>query len=141
MAETKTQPTKASVKAFIAKVENATRRKDAETLLELFERVTGWKAQMWGPTIIGFGRYSYEYESGHAGEMCVCGFSPRKSNLVLYAGGGEKRAALLAKLGKHKANVGCIYVNKLADIDLPTLEMLIKTGIADVKKKWPVSAA
>jgi hypothetical protein len=141
MAETKTKPTKASVKDFIAQVENATRREDAETLLKLFERVTGWKAQMWGPSIIGFGRYAYQYESGHAGEMCVCGFSPRKSNLVLYAGGGEKRAELLAKLGKHKANVGCIYINKLADVDVRTLEQLIKTGIAHVKKQWPVSAA
>ena len=86
MAETKTKPTKVSVKDFIAKVPNETRRKDAQVLLKLFEKVTGWKAQMWGPTIVGFGKYTYTYDSGHSGDSCVLGFSPRGSNLVIYSG-------------------------------------------------------
>ena len=142
MAEAKTKPTRTSVKGFIAKVENETRRVDALTLLELFEKATGWKPQMWGPTIVGFGRYSYVYATGNSGESCVCGFSPRKANLVIYSGCTEpaKREALLKKLGKHKvSDGGCIYINKLADVDLRTLETLIKTGVANMKKAWPVS--
>ena len=143
MAETKTRATKVSVKDFIAKVPNETRRKDAEALLKLFAKTTGWKPQMWGPTIVGFGRYTYTYETGHSGTMCVCGFSPRKASLVIYSGAMEeqKRAALLAKLGKHKASTGgCIYINKLADVDLGALEKIVKAGVAHMKKSWPVTA-
>lgn len=142
MAEIKTKATKVSVKDFIASVESDVRRADALALVKLFEAATGWKAQMWGPSIIGFGRYAYTYDSGHSGEMCVTGFSPRKANLVLYPGAyPEEVQAILAKLGKHKSSKGCIYVNKLADIDLAVLEKLIKAGVASVKKKWPVSAS
>lgn len=142
MAEAKTMPTKASVKRFIADVPNETRRKDAAALLKLFEEVTGWKAQMWGSTIVGFGRYEYAYESGHSGESLVCGFSPRKANLVIYAGPSDKRRreALLKKLGKHKG-AGCVYINKLADVDENVLAELIKEGVADMKKAWPITAS
>lgn len=138
----KTEATKVSVKDFIANVENETRRKDAEALLTLFEKATGWKAKMWGPTIVGFGRYAYTYESGHTGEMCVVGFSPRKASLSIYSGcGGDVAKDLYAKLGKHKlGDGGCLYVNKLADIDAGVLEKVVKTGIANMKSKWPVSA-
>ena len=147
MAETKTKTTKISVRDFIAGVENATRRKDAETLLKVFERATGWKAQMWGPTIVGYGRYKYMYETGHTGEICVVGFSPRKANLVIYQqpDPSGKTAALLTELGKHKGGVdSCLYINKLADIDLSVLEKLIKLGVSTLKKtaaekNWPVS--
>jgi hypothetical protein len=84
MAETKTKPTKVSVRKFIAAVENDTRRDDAKTLLKIFGEATGWKSQMLGPTIVGFGLYHYKYDSGHSGAACVVGFSPRKSNLVIY---------------------------------------------------------
>jgi len=143
MAETKTKATKASVNAFIAGLENPTRRADAKALLALFKKATGWKPQMWGPTIVGFGRYSYVYESGHSGEACVCGFSPRTANLVIYSEiEPKKRAALLARLGKHKVSRGgCIYINKLADVDLAVLEKVIKAGVARMKKTWPVAAA
>ena len=148
MADTKTKPTKVTVKDFIAKVENDTRRKDAATLLRLFKKVTGWEARMWGPSIVGFGRYQYTYESGRSGEICVVGFSPRKANLVIYqfpdrSGTTEE---LLRQLGKHKGGVdGCLYVNKLADVDLGVLEKVIKLGVETLRsiaaeKNWPVSA-
>lgn len=143
MAEQKTKPTKVSVKQFIADVPNETRRTDAEALLKLFERVTGWKPRMWGPTIVGFGRYQYTYESGHSGDSCVCGFSPRKGNLVIYPGciDAPRRAALLKKLGKHKANVSCLYINKLADIDPKVLAEIIEQGVKGMKKTWTVTAS
>jgi len=148
MAETKTKFTKVSVKDFIAKVPNETRRKDAEVLAKLFAKVTGWKAQMFGPTIVGFGSYEYTYDSGHSGIACVVGFSPRAANLVIYGGvmaSGEKAAPFLAKLGKHKISKGCLYINKLEDVDLAQLEKLLKAGTANARKTftdkgWPVSA-
>ena len=148
MSGTKTKPTKVTVKDFIARIENDTRRRDAVTLLRLFEKVTGWKARMWGPSIVGFGRYQYTYESGHSGELCVVGFSPRKANLVIYQfpDRSGKTQALLRKLGKHKGGVdSCLYVNKLADVDLEVLEKVIKLGVGSLRflaaeKNWPVSA-
>src|SRR5262245_29488571 len=115
MAGQKTKPTAVSVKDFIANLDNETRRKDAETLLKLFEKATGWKAQMWGPTIIGFGRYDYTYDTGHTGSICVTGFSPRRANLVIYAhrDGDGKTTDLLKQLGKHKGGEdSCLYINK-----------------------------
>jgi len=147
MAEIKTKATKISVKDFIAKVPNETRRKDAQTLLKLFERVTGWKAQMWGPTIVGFGSYTYTYDTGHTGTVCVVGFSPRAASLSIYGGmyAGEPEAAPYLKgLGKYKTGKGCLYINKLDDVDLDTLEKLIKAGVANMKKLakakgWPLA--
>lgn len=133
---TKTKPTKVSVKAFIAAVPNETRRKDAETLLKLYEKATGWKAQMWGPTIVGFGKYTYTYDSGHSGDMCVTGFSPRGAALSIYAMYPEQpeAQAILKTLGKHKSSKACVYINKLEDVDLKVLEKFIKAGVAHMKK-------
>ncbi len=147
MAETKTKATKVSVKDFIAKVPNETRRKDALALLELFEKVTGWKPQMWGPTIVGYGSYAYTYDSGHSGKMCVVGFSPRASSLSIYGGmyAGEPEAApYLKALGKYKTGKGCLYINELEDADMAALEKLIKAGVANMQKTakakgWPIS--
>jgi hypothetical protein len=149
MAETKTKSTNVSVKEFMAKVTNDTRREDAETLLKVFEKATGWKAQMWGPTIIGYGRYKYTYDTGRTGEICVVGFSPRAANLVIYQhpDPSGKTAELLTKLGKHKGGLdSCLYINKLADVDLDVLEKLITLGVSTLKKmaadrNWPVSAS
>ena len=146
MAETKTKASKVSVKDFVAAVENDTRRADAETLLKLFAKVTGWKPQMWGPTIIGYGRYTYTYDSGHTGKMCAIGFSPRSTNLVIYSGVDPTEAAQLLKaLGKHKISKACIYINKLADVDMAALEKVVKAGLTATKKLcqekgWPVAA-
>ena len=125
MPENKTKPTGASVNEFLGGVANDTRRRDAQTLVALMARVTGVEPQMWGPSIVGFGMQHYRYESGREGDMPRVGFSPRKANLVLYVltgAGGE--AALLARLGKHTTGVSCLYINKLADVDLTVLEAL-----------------
>jgi hypothetical protein len=138
----KTRPTKISVRTLIAAVENDTRRQDAKTLLKLFEKATGWKARMWGPTIIGFGTYHYTYDSGRSGTSCVVGFSPRTANLVIYAFGFPGKADLLQKLGKHKGGVkGCLHINKLADVDLVVLEKILKAGVVATKQIWPVTAS
>lgn len=142
MASTKTKPTKISVKSFISAVENETRREDAKTLLRLFEKATGWKAKMWGPTIVGFGAYHYTYETGHSGSSCAVGFSPRKANLVLYIFGFPGKADLLQKLGKHKGGLGqCLHINKLADVDMEVLEKIVRAGVAAAMKAWPVTAS
>jgi hypothetical protein len=142
MAENKTKPTKTSVKEFIAAIENDARRDAARTLLKTFEKATRWKAQMWGPTIVGFGAYHYTYESGHSGSICVVGFSPRKANLVIYVFDFPGKADLLQKLGKHKGGLKqCLYLNRLADVDLAVLEKILKAGVAETKKAWPVTAS
>lgn len=147
MAKPKTMITKVSPADFVAKVPNETRRKDAERLLKLFGKVTGWKPKMWGPTIVGYGSYTYTYDSGHSGDICVVGFSPRGANLAIYSGlmaGDKANAPLLAKLGKYKTGKGCLYINKLADVDVGHLEKVIKAGVANQKKKivasgWKIS--
>jgi hypothetical protein len=126
VAETKTKPTEASVDAFIAAVEKPVRRADAVILRDMMERVTGEPATMWGPSIIGFGSCHYRYASGHEGDMCRVGFSPRSANLVLYVGGFPEYEELLAKLGKHKSSKACLYLNKLADVDLTVLEEIVR---------------
>ena len=140
MAETKTKPTKASVREFMARLENDTRRADAKTLLKVFEESTGWKPQMLGPTIVGFGLYHYKYETGHSGAAPVVGFSPRKAHLVIYSFDFAGKAELLQKLGKHRGGLKqCLYINKLADIDLKVLTTIIKAGVVQARKTWPVT--
>ena len=126
MAETKTKPTEVSVDDFIAAVEKPVRRADAKILRDMMKRVTGEPATMWGPTIIGFGSYHYRYASGHEGDSCRVGFSPRSANLVLYVGGFPEYEALLGRLGKHKRSKACLYLNKLADVDLQVLEEIAR---------------
>ena len=122
MAEIKTRPTDASVDAFLDGVEHPVRRADGKAVRAMMERVTGEPAVLWGPSIVGFGSYHYRYASGHEGDMCRVGFSPRSANLVLYLGGFPEYDALLGKLGKYKGSKCCVYVNKLADVDLGVLE-------------------
>jgi len=142
MAETKTKPTSVSVKDFIAAVDNDTRREDAKTLQKLFTKVSGWKAKMWGPTIIGYGAYHYTYETGHSGSSPALGFSPRKTNLVIYVFDFPEKAALLKQLGKHKGGLQqCLYINKLDDVDLAVLEKILAAGLTAVRKQWPVTAS
>lgn len=126
MAEIKTKPTAVSVAAFIDAVEHPVRRADARVLREMMERVTGEPATMWGPTMIGFGTYHYRYASGHEADMCRVAFSPRSANLVLYVGGFPEYEEMLAGLGKHKRSKACLYVNKLADVDLAVLEEIAR---------------
>jgi hypothetical protein len=137
----KTKPTGASVKDFIAAVENDTRRQDAQTLVKLCKKVSGWNAYMLGPTIIGFGTRHYTYASGRSGSVCALGFSPRKANLVFYLSGFPGKEDLLNKLGKHQGGIkSCLYINKLADIDLKVLEKLLKESVTTAKKSGNVTA-
>lgn len=121
----KTVKTRASVSKFIAAVENDTRRQDAKTLTRMMQTITGEKPAMWGPSIIGFGTVHYQYDSGREGDILRLGFAPRKANLALYL---KHDKALLAKLGKHQVSVACLYINKLADVDLDVLRALIKSS-------------
>ena len=128
-AKNKTQPTKVSVKDFLAGVENDTRRKDGETLVKLMQKITGKKPVMWGPSIIGFDQVHYKYDSGREGDICRIGFSPRKAALSFYVPTGFANAdKLKKKLGKVKSAKGCMYINKLADVDMNVLEQLIREG-------------
>ncbi len=137
-AENITKPTKQSVSAFIKAVENDTRRRDANAVLAMMKKITGEKAKMWGPSIIGFGEYHYKYESGREGDMLNVGFSPRKANMVLYVLGSlNKNDPLFAKLGKFKRGSACLYVNKLEDVDLKVLEKVIAKSYKTTKKNWP----
>lgn len=129
MAEPVLRPTDVDPRRFIAEVGHPVRRADAEVLLELMEDVTGEPAAMWGPSIVGFGHYHYRYASGHEGDAAAVGFSPRKAHLVLYGlTYGAVSEPLLERLGKHRRGVGCVYVNKLADIDLAVLGQLVREG-------------
>lgn len=130
MAETKTRPTEVSVDAFLDGVGHSGRRADGKAVRAMMERVTGEPALMWGPSIVGFGRYHYRYASGHEGDMCRIGFSPRSANLVLYVGGFPDYEALLAKLGKHRRSKACLYLNKLADVDQAVLEEIARRTYA-----------
>ena len=130
MAEIKTRPTDVSVDAFLDGVEHPVRRADGQAVRAMMERVTGEPAVMWGPSIVGFGTYHYRYATGNQGDWCRIGFSPRKANLSLYLGGFPEYEELLAKLGKHKRAVGCLYVNKLADVDLAVLEEIARRSYA-----------
>ena len=126
MAENQTVETKGDVNAFLRSVENDVRRADAHVLVELMQRVTGVEPRMWGPAIIGFGKYRYRYDSGREGEISRVGFSPRKANLALYLTfKGPDYEDHLARLGKHKTGASCLYINKLADVDLHVLESIV----------------
>ena len=142
MAETKTKPTPISVEDFIAAVEPASKREDGAVLDALFRKVTGEAPRMWGPTIVGYGQYHYRYESGHEGDMCRVGFSPRKAkhSLYLMCGSPAEEAAfspLLARLVKHSRGKGCLYVNKLDDIDLAVLDEMIALGWRNSFERYP----
>ena len=138
MAELKTKATDASVEAFLHGVENEKKREDAFAILALMEEVTGEPPKLWGSSIIGFGSYHYKYASGHEGDACLTGFSPRKQNLVLYIlAGFDQYDALLAKLGKYKTGKSCLYINKLADVDQTVLRELVSQSVAHMRATNP----
>ncbi|HSF54927.1 MAG TPA: DUF1801 domain-containing protein [Algoriphagus sp.] len=139
MAETKTKPTDVSVDEFIQAVESPKKREDAFALKKMMEEITGEKATMWGPTMIGFGQYHYKYASGHEGDAMIVGFSPRKAAISLYLLDctDQNSESLLPKLGKFKKSVSCIYVNKLSDLNEPVLREMIKNSYTHMKEKYP----
>lgn len=134
----KTQPTPVAVEAFLETVSDPGRRSDALELCALLERLSGEPPVMWGPSIVGFGRYSYRYDSGRGGTMCRIGFSPRKANLVLYiVDGFPEYADLLARLGKHKTGKSCLYLSRLEHINLAVLEQLCSASLAELARRYP----
>ena len=145
MAEAnKTVATEADVAAYIAALEPDRRREEAETLLALYERLTGQPAKMWGPTMIGFGEYHYVYESGRSGTAMRSGFAPRKGKHSIYLMCGAcdeaaaaQRDALLAKLGKHKMEKSCLYINRLDQVDMDVLEAIIADDLAEMNRLYP----
>jgi hypothetical protein len=130
MAELKTKKTELSVDTFLKKIPEAQKQKDAFTIVALMEKATKAKAKMWGSAIIGFGDRRLKYESGRELDWFIMGFSPRKKDLTLYVSGAvTKQQALLKKLGKYKTGKGCLYINKLEDVDMAVLKEIIKKGL------------
>ena len=136
MAEQKTKKTGESVEAFIEAVPDAQKRADSYCLIKMMQEITGEAPQMWGPSLIGFGDCHYAYDSGHTGDWFVVGFSPRKTAISLYLTCGltEQFSSHLEKLGKFKTGVGCLYVKKLADIDLAVLREMIQISVKSLAK-------
>ena len=139
MAENKTKPTRARVSDFVDSIDNAKRRADTKKVLAMMRRATGKRATMWGPSMVGFGKYHYKYESGREGEFMLTGLAPRKQNLVVYIiPGFEPFAAQMKKLGKYKTGRSCLYINKLEDVDAKALEKLITDSVKLMRKRYNV---
>lgn len=140
MYEAKTKPTGVSVASYLAGIEDEARRNDCRKMAAIMKRVTGCAPRMWGPSIVGFGRYHYKYESGHEGDSCVVGFSSGKGHISVYLVPGYESAetrALLAQLGKHRTGKACLYIKRLSDVELPVLEQLVSRSVAETKRRYP----
>ncbi len=136
MAEAKTKLTEESVSSFLKKVPDKSRREDCLKVLEIMKDVTGEEPKMWGSSIVGFGRYHFKYESGREGESMITGFSPRKSDLTLYIMPGfEPVSDLMTRLGKHKTGKSCLYIEKLADVDLGVLRKIVEKSVKGMATK------
>ncbi len=136
----KTAPTDQRVDDFLAAVEPQRKAREARELDALFRKVTGFLPVMWGPSIVGYGLYHYRYASGREGDFLATGFSPRKAAHSIYIMPGYTDFSdILSRLGKHKLGKSCLYVNKLADIDLDVLSDLIRAGLEDLNNRWPVA--
>jgi hypothetical protein len=136
--ELKTKENDNSVIEFIENVDHPKKRQDAYRLLDIFTETTGYPAKMWGASIIGFGSYHYKYESGHEGDAPLVGFSPRKSKISLYlAACDPERETLLMKLGKHTTGKGCVYINKVDDIDVAVLQEMIRNSVKYLQETYP----
>lgn len=135
MAELKTKPTDDSVEAFLSSIEDAQRQADCRVILKIMKKITRKKPKMWGGGMVGFGSYHYKYASGREGDWFLTGFSPRKRDLTLYIMSGFSRyEPLLKKLGKYKTGVSCLYLKRLADINIDVLTKLITESVAHVAK-------
>lgn len=140
MAVNKTVATDASVQAYLDAIEDSARRLDCLALVELMGRAAGEGPVMWGPAIVGFGRYHYKYESGREGDACVVGFSSRKADISIYLmADSPEQQALLGRLGKHKMGKACLSVKRLADVDLAVLEELVAASIAATRARYPAA--
>ncbi len=138
MAETKTKPTGASVDAYLASRASPEQLADCKALMAMCKRVTKQRPKMWGPSIVGYGSYTYRYESGHSGDACLVGFAVRGKEIVVYIlAESPRQLALLAKLGRHKMGKVCLYFKRLADLDVKVLEALIAGSVAEVRRRYP----
>lgn len=137
MAELKTRPTDAPVDAFIAAVEPEERRQDCQTVMDIMARATGESPRMWGPSIVGYGTYSYSNQAGKNFEWMITGFSPRKAALTLYIMAGfDGHEALMSGLGHHKTGKSCLYIKRLSDVDLTVLEELVARSVTYMRSKY-----
>lgn len=135
-AANKTTATRASVTAYIDAIADEERRRDCKAVVKLMKEITGKPAVMWGPSIVGFDSYHYVYDSGREGDMCLTGFASRKPDLTLYVvTEGAEQKKLLAKLGRHRVSKACLYLRRLADVDLDVLRQIIANSIAQVRKQ------
>jgi hypothetical protein len=126
------------VAGHVARIADETKRADCRTLVALMRRVTGEEPVMWGPSIVGFGRYAYTYESGHSGESCVTGFAARKTDISVYlVMPGKRQHQLLSRLGKHRMAKACLSIKRLSEIDLRVLEQLVADSVAEVRRRYP----
>ena len=138
MSGPKTKPTKVSAQSHIAALANEEQRTDAQSLVALMRKVTRQEPRMWGPSIVGFGSYHYKYASGHEGDSALAAFAARGRELVVYiAPDFEGRDALLARLGEHRIGKLCVYIRRLARVDLKVLEELVVQSVADTKSRYP----
>jgi hypothetical protein len=134
----KTKPTRVSAESHLAAIANEEQRNDAKTLVALMRRVTKQEPRMWGPSLVGFGSYHYQYASGHEGDSALAAFAVRGRELVVYIETGfEGRDVLLAKLGKHTTGKVCVYIRRLANVDLKVLETLVARSVAETKRRYP----
>lgn len=125
--------------AFLAGIESAERRAEAQRLLDIFGRVTGWEPRLWGASLVGFGRYAYRYDSGHSGESLATGFSPRKAEVSVYILPGHADfGPILSRLGPHRLGKSCLYLKRLDKVDEAALAELIMAGISDLGSRWPI---
>lgn len=137
MTELKTKQNEAPVAAFLGGIENEKRQADARAVCDLITGAIGWKAKMWGKSIIGFGAYEYRYESGRSGRWMMVGLSPRKTSLTVYVMPGFAGfPELMSKLGKYKTGKSCLYINKLEDVDLAVLEQLVVESVEIMKDRY-----
>ena len=137
MAENKTTPTGASVDAYIASRASAQQQADCRKLMTLFRRVTRQPPKMWGPSIVGYGRYHYTYDSGRTGEAPVAGFAIRGREIVIYLlTEGDTQRVLLSRLGEHRIGKSCLYIKRLSDLDYSVLETLVTNSVADIKRRY-----
>lgn len=140
MTETKTKPTGASVDAYLASRASPEQLADCQALMAICQRVTRQPPRMWGPSIVGYGSYTYRYESGHSGDACLTGFAVRGRELVVYlVAENPEQVELLARLGRHRMGKACLYFKRLADLDVGVLEALIARSVAELRRRYPGS--
>ena len=138
MAQTKTKPTGASIDAYLASRASTEQLADCKAIMAVCKRVTKQQPKMWGPSIVGYGSYTYRYESGHSGDACLTGFAVRGKELVVYVcARNPEQVDLLAKLGRHKMGKACLYFKRLADLDVKVLEELIAGSATETRRRYP----